>query len=137
MVYTLTRTQWEGAEQKEKFIVQFKKFVESDFKKSKFPLWFYKRLSMTFGHIAHYNQGGFYATFFEDTKGKLDFLKITQYPIYGDPAFTYSDAERVIQAWVKEKGIIDTYTKRLADEIEASEKAILATLKNKYEGAHI
>jgi hypothetical protein len=127
-------TQWDTAEQKAKFANQFAKFVLSDFAASRFPHWFYNRLSMTFGHIAHYNQGGFYSTWFADTAGKLDFLKRTvEHPHYGDPSFTYSDVEKVLHEWVRANGFITTYTDKLRKEREASERATLAALKAKYE----
>ena len=33
---------------------------------------------MTFGHIAHYNQSGFYSEFFESTMDKVRFLEQTR-----------------------------------------------------------
>lgn len=129
-----TPTKWDTAEQKEKFVSQFKRFVESDFAQSKFPKWFYQRLSNCFGHIAHYNQGGFYATFFESTQDKVQFLEQSlNSPCYGDPAFTYSDAERVIQDWLREGNWLEKYQDLGQREREASERATLARLKEKYE----
>src|SRR3990167_862659 len=61
---TYTATEFDTAADKEKFELQFKRFVMSDFAENKFPNWFYKSLSMTFGHIAHYNKAGFYSTFY-------------------------------------------------------------------------
>ena len=89
---------------------------------------------MTFGHIAHYNQGGFYSVFFETLQGKVDFLEQSlDYPCYGDPAYTYSDAERVIQNWLRDGGWVGHYTARLSQAVEQTERAILARLKEKYE----
>ena len=70
-----TSTQWDSADRKAAFAKQFIRFVQSDFAKSKFPKAFYVRLSMTFGHIAHYNQGGFFETFFTTTQDKVRFLR--------------------------------------------------------------
>lgn len=126
-------TKWDSAEQKEKFMKHFLRFVEKDFPESLFFDWFYKRLSNTFGHIAHYNRAGFYGEFFTSTEGKLDFLHLTlQHPCYGDPAFTYSDVERAIQDVIRERGFTETYKKKLAGETEAGERAELARLKAKY-----
>lgn len=50
-----TDTPSAAKEAKVKFCEQFVRFVESDFAPSAFPKWFYQRLSMTFGHIAHYD----------------------------------------------------------------------------------
>ena len=90
-------------------------------------------MSNTFSHIAHYNRGGFWDTFFTCTADKVRFLKMTvQYPCYGDPAWTFSDVEQAVQAWLKAEGTLEQYQQRLADEIEAGERALLARLQEKY-----
>lgn len=94
-----TPTQFSTVQDKEKFLKHFHRFVKSDYKWTLFHKWFYVRLSMCFGHIAHYNRMGFFVTFFEDAEGIERFWRETmQYPCYGDPAYTYSDVEKVIQA---------------------------------------
>lgn len=114
---TYTPTSCSTAADKAKFLRQFQKFVESDFAPSKFPKWFYNRLSMTFGHIAHYNKGGFFGTFFESTRDKVEFLRQTLgYGCYGDAGFTYCDVERDIQSWLREQSTLAQYqtkTRRL------------------------
>ncbi len=131
-----TPTQWATAEDKAMFANHFVRFAQAGFPRTLFYKWFYARLSRTFGHIAHYDQGGFYATWFDSTQDKLEFLKRTvehgDHP-YGDPVFTYSDVERVIARWVIEEGLIKTYADRLAQEVEAEERAMLAKLQNKYQ----
>jgi hypothetical protein len=129
-----TATKWDTVEDKQKFERQFKRFVESDFDFKKFPKWFYTRLSMCFGHIAHYNQAGFYDEFFRSTEGKAQFLELTvNYPCYGDPTFTYSDVEKVLRAWVTEKGLIEKYRRQSSREVETAERSELDRLKAKYE----
>ncbi|MHA2046150.1 MAG: hypothetical protein ACW99G_15265 [Candidatus Thorarchaeota archaeon] len=97
-----TPTQFDTAEQKAKFANHFVKFVESGFKREKFPKWFYTRLSMTFGHIAHYNLDGFYAQWFTTTERQMEFLNHTlNHPCYGQPEYTYSDVEKEIIEWLK------------------------------------
>lgn len=94
-----------SVEPKVKFIQQFIRFVDGGFKRSDFPKWFYVRLSMCFGFIAHYNQEGFYQTYFENDSDKLDFrMAVLRYPCYGSPEYTYCDAERIIQEYLKSKG---------------------------------
>ena len=128
-----TATQWNTEADKAKFVRQFKAFVESDFAESKFPKWFYTRLSMTFGHIAHYNQGGFYATFFGNVADKVCFLKQTvQAGCYGSPEFTYCDCEREIQDWLREQGTLAKYETAFAAACEASARATMARLNLKY-----
>jgi hypothetical protein len=131
-------TEFHTAEDKAKFANQFVKLVESDFSKNMFPKWFYTQLSMTFGHIAHYNQMGFYDEFFRDTKGKIDFLKITiYYPYSGDAAYTYSDVERVLAHWVLGERITEKYEGLLNREVELFERGELHRLKSKYEKSNV
>lgn len=128
-----TPTKWDTADKKAIFGKQFIKFVQSDFARSKFPKTFYQRLSMTFGHIAHFNQGGFFETFFTTTEGKVRFLSMTlAHPCYGDPAWTYSDVERALQTWLREHDVLARYEARLTEETEADERAVLARLQAKY-----
>jgi hypothetical protein len=110
-----TATQWEDAEEKAEFGRQFIRFVESDFVLKEFHNQFYRRLSHTFGHIAHYGFQGFYEEFFENTEGKLRFLKqVVDHPCYGDPTYTYCDVERALQTWLRENGVVAKYEERLS-----------------------
>ena len=54
------------------------------------------------------------------------------HPCYGDPAWTYSDVERALQAWLQADGTLARYCKQLVEEIEAGERAQLARLQAKY-----
>jgi hypothetical protein len=111
-----TATQWEPAEHKAEFARAFIGFVESDFDRRKFTDKFYRRLSNTFGHIAHYNRAGFYDTFFTTTEDKVRFLRQTaDHTCAGDPACTYSDVERALQAWMSHNSILTRYEQRLAE----------------------
>lgn len=131
-----TATQWDSAADKAKFANQFVRFVESDFKSTLFPKWFYNRLSNTFGHIAHYNQAGFFDTFFVSLAGKIRFLEATlQGGGYGDPTFTYSDVERVLKTWVLEKNLLASYQETLSRAINAAEFEQYQQLKAKFEAA--
>jgi len=128
-----TPTKWEGADKKAKFARQFIRFVQSDFAKCQFPKTFYVRLSLTFGHIAHFNQSGFFDTFFATTEGKVRFLRMTlAHPCWGDPAFNYSDVERALQSWLREGAVLSKYELRLADETEVEERAVLLKLQAKF-----
>ena len=128
-----TPTQWDTAQDKAAFAKQFVRFLQSDFAAKHFTDKFYRRLSNTFGHIAHYNRGGFWDTFFTTTADKVRFLERTlQHPCYGDPAWTYSDVERALQGWLQVDGTLDRYRQRLAEETEAAERAELVRLQRKY-----
>lgn len=130
---TFAPTQWDSATTKAAFARQFIKFVESDFSMKSFPKTFYTRLSMTFGHIAHYNQIGFFDTFFRSTVDKVRFLRMTlRHSCCGDPKFTYCDVEKFLQNWLEENEILDKYEYRLDCELEEGERAMLASLKLKY-----
>jgi hypothetical protein len=128
-----TATKWEGPDKKANFARQFIRFVEADFARAKFAHTFYLRLSLTFSHIAHYNQGGFYETFFTTTADKVRFLRMTlAHPCYGDPTYTYSDVERALQSWLHQNDVLAKYEQTLAEEEEAAERAELAWLQAKF-----
>jgi hypothetical protein len=129
-----TPTQWDTAEDKAKFANHFLNFVESGFAESKFPKWFYKRLSMTFGHIAHFDQSGFFAEFFTTTRGRVDFIRQTlQYPGYGDPGYTYCDVEKVLQVALLEMNVLEKVRRDHEQAVETSERGELSRLKAKYQ----
>lgn len=97
----LSPTQFSTVEDKIKFANQFVAFCDSGFSPQKFPKWFYTRLSMCFGMIAHYNQSGFYNYYFERAT-PVDFIQdVLNYPCYGQAEFTYCDIEKQIQNWLK------------------------------------
>lgn len=127
-------TQWSTAKEKANFANTFVKFVLSGFDRKHWTKSFYTRLSNTFGHIAHYNQEGFWAEWFESTGQKLAFLKqAAVYPCYGDPTYTYSDVEKALQAWVRESGLIDQYRRDLLNEGEEQDRRTYERLRKKFE----
>jgi hypothetical protein len=128
-----TPTKFDTAADKAWFANQFVKFVESGFEQHHFTDRFYRRLSNTFSHIAHFNRLGFWETFFATTEGKVRFLEITQrHPCFGDPAWTYSDAERILQSWLAVDGTLAKWRERLAGEVEAGERAEFERLRSKF-----
>ena len=128
-----TPTQWDTAQDKAAFAKQFVRFVQSDFAAKHFTKKFYQRLSMTFGNIAHFNRAGFWDEFFTSTADKVRFLEQTlQHPCYGDSAWTYSDVEQALQAWLRADGTLERYRQQLAEETESGERAELVRLRGKY-----
>lgn len=128
-----TPTQWNTVEDKEKFAEHFKKFVANGFKAQDFHQWFYNRLSQTFGHIAHYNIEGFYATFFTTMEDKIRFLEhCSAWPCYGDPEYTYSDVEFYLKRWMQETNVIEEMRQVLAEETREQEIALRDALLEKY-----
>ena len=93
------------AEEKAKFANKFVSFVANGMKREDFTQAFYKRLSMCFGHIAHYNIDGFYTEWFSDNNKKYGFLlhALSCYPV-GDPKFCFSDVENELQNWLRDSG---------------------------------
>src|SRR5579885_967217 len=125
-----TPTQFDTAEDKAKFANHLMPFIAEDFLDTLFTKKFYTRLSMTFGHIAHFDKAGFYETWFVDLSRKVEFLKnILRHVSMGDPSFTYVDVERAVKGWLFESGLAEKYQARLAQAIEASERAELARLQ--------
>lgn len=95
-------TKWDTAEQKAKFANHLVKFVEMGCPWELFHDWFYTRLSTTFGHIAHYNRLGFYETWFRTATERKHFVRhLLEHPNYGQPDYTYCDAEKAIQEYVR------------------------------------
>jgi len=96
-----TPTHWDTADEKARFANHLVRFVDTGCKWTLFHTWFYRRLSMCFGHIAHYNKAGFYATWFTQHRG--DFLEhLLQHRCYGDPTYTYSDVEQALQCYYRQ-----------------------------------
>ena len=94
-------TKWNSAADKARFANHFVRFVESGFRRTLFHKWFYVRLSMTFGHIAHYDINGFFAHFFETPEDRLMFVEqCIRHACYGDPTWTYSDVEKELRKWL-------------------------------------
>ena len=94
----LMPTKWNTVKDKEKFLRHFERFLKSGCKRTLFHKWFYTRLSMCFGFIAHYNINGFYSEKFS-TQARINNFRneVREWPCYGDPSYTFSDCERIIQ----------------------------------------
>jgi hypothetical protein len=129
-----TPTQWDSADDKAWFAIHFVKFVTSGFEQKHFTDRFYRRLSNTFGHIAHYNRHGFWVTYFTTTEDKLRFLEITLgHPCYGDSEWTYSDVERALQSWLTDEGTVEAFRQKFAVEKETAERAQYERLRVKFQ----
>jgi hypothetical protein len=130
-----TATKWNTADDKASFANTLCRFIAADFKTSLFTDKLYRRLSDTFGHIANFDKNGFIAVFFEDLRGKVDFLEQTiSWRPCGDPAWTYSDVERAILRRLKACDILGAYRAMRAAEVEGLERELLRRLAAKYDG---
>ena len=128
-----TPTQGVSAQDKADFANAFVRFVENGFQQAHFTEKFYRRLCQTFGHAAHYNQATFYRTFFATSMDKVRFLGQTvEHEPVGDPAYTFSDAERLLRKWVLESHAIDRLEKTAAHAQNRAEREQLKRLLDKH-----
>ena len=68
-------TKFMSAVEKEKALKDWQRFIESDFDKARFTKLLYNHLIQHCSFIAHYNQQGFYGTYFEDPERTTRFLQ--------------------------------------------------------------
>lgn len=124
--------------QKLRFCAHFVRFVEADCPWSLFHEPFYRRLSMTFDHIAHVNRRGFYEKWFSSLARRVAFLEHTlTYRPVGNPAWTYSDAETLLIWWLRhETDAPARWRAAHATEVRAAELQQLAALLEKYPDDH-
>ena len=128
-----TATKFSTAADKAEFGNTLLRFIESEWASVLFTKSFYNRLSMCFGHIAHYNRAQFYEEWFSSLAAQVRFLKHTlRFPCYGDPEYTFSDVERAIQQEISNRNYLTRYELRLAEEHQAADLALLRQLENKY-----
>jgi hypothetical protein len=128
-----TATKFSIAADKAEFGNTFLHFIESEWARTAFSKSFYNRLSMCFGHIAHYCRSQFYEEWFSSLGAQVRFLKHTlRFPCYGDPEYTFSDVERAIQREIGIRNCLARYELRLAEEQQATDLALLRQLESKY-----
>ena len=126
-------TKFSTAEDKASFGNTFLHFIESECARTAFSKSFYNRLSMCFGHIAHYCRSQFYDEWFSSLAAQVRFLKHTlRFPCYGDPEYTFSDVERAIQREIVNRNYLARYELRLAEEQQATDLVLLRQLESKY-----
>jgi hypothetical protein len=123
-----TGTEFAGAADKADFANHLVRFILAGFPRSLFHKGFYERLSNTFGHIAEYNQAGFWSTWFSNPTAQQQFIKraLDCLPM-GQPEFCWVDVERVVQRWIKdhltEIGEVLVKSQLAFEEAVAKEKA--------------
>src|ERR1035441_10221388 len=75
----------------------------------------------------------FYETWFTCDHDRLRFLEKTlKWPCWGDPEYTFSDVERVIQQEVRKRNYLARYQLRRAEAERASDMETLRRLEAKY-----
>jgi hypothetical protein len=128
-----TATKFSTAADKAEFGNTLLRFIESEWASALFTKSFYNRLSMCFGHIAHYCRSQFYDEWFSSLAAQVRFLKHTlRFPCYGDPEYTFSDVERAIQREIVNRNYLARYELRLAEEQQTTDLVLLRQLESKY-----
>ena len=95
-----TATQYSTAEEKARFCAAFVRFVLRGFARKLFKPEFYRRLSNIFGHIANYDETGFWEVWFSTPAKQRQFVRrIHEWVPVGDPHFCWSDVERELKSW--------------------------------------
>jgi len=131
---TKTKTEMKVEKGREKFAKHFKRFVEKGFPQTLFYKAFYNRIMLMRGHIAHYDQGGFYEAHFSTPQRRANFLnRWAHLPIYGDPTYTWSDVEEDLAGWLRENPQYEEKERNTHNQlVEQAERAELARLTAKY-----
>jgi len=131
-----TATKFSTASDKAEFGNALLRFVDSAWEPALFTKSLYNRLSMCFGHIAHYNRAQFYEEWFSSLTAQVRFLKHTlRFPCYGDPEYTFSEVEKAIQREIENSNYLARYELHLAEEQQATDLALLRQLETKYRTA--
>lgn len=132
-----TATHFDTAAEKATAMEQLARFAEAGFPRKAFTKRLYHHLNLhLFHHIAHYNIDGFYDVWFSTLARQADWVNYALHArAYGEPAWTWSDAEEAFQGWLADSGIAELVYRRAADAKEAAERAALARLLAKYPDA--
>ena len=127
-------TKFHSADDKAWFANHLTRFVAGDFPESQFTEKFYRILSNTFGHIAHYSKLGFYDRFFRFTPAKIEFIDETMaWRRGGDPHCTFSDVERAVRDRIRKSELLLALKALHAAEVTAAERAEFERLRVKFD----
>ena len=129
-----TPTQWDTAQDKQKWLDRFIRFLELGCPYSRFTNPLYRRLSIMFGHIALRDRAGFYSTWFDDAGKRADFIEHTLLSrIVGDPTDTWSDVEHALQNWLWGNPTLTTgYRDRAWAEAESNDFLTVVNILNNH-----
>lgn len=133
-----TSTEYDSAKEKAKWANAMVNFIEKGFREQDFTKRVYDGLYIhLYDHIAHYNQWGFYSEWFSTDRKRLEwFLYALDNVPHGSPRnWLWDDVEIAFAGWIRESGLIEEYSERIAKATEERERALLAQLKVKYEQA--
>lgn len=128
-----TPTKWKTAEDKATWCTRMVAFILADFAPWKFKKGLYQPLSNMYMHIAHYNLEGFYEVWFRNWDGRYRWcLNAQNHPKYGDPTYTWCDAEQELVTWLLANDIEQQCSDQAAKMLEMKEIAHLQRLQEKY-----
>ena len=128
-----TPTKWNTAEDKADFANKLLNFMLTGFLAGRFTEKLYTRLSMCYGHIAHFDRQGFSETWFDSPESIASFVNhLMQWPCHGDAGYTFSDVERAIQREAARLNLVAKVNEAAARSTQQRELALLSTLENKY-----
>ena len=126
-------TKWSTADEKAAFGNALLDFMLTGFLAGRFTEKLYARLSMCYGHIAHFNRQGFSETWFDSPESIASFVNhLMQWPCHGDAGYTFSDVERAIQREAVRLNLVAKVNEAAASSIRQRELALLDALENKY-----
>lgn len=127
-------TKFHDAEAKARAANALASFVETGFEVRRFTKAIYNALYLhLFGHIAHFNQGGFYAEWFSSVEDRIRWCeRVLDWVPYGDPEHTWVDVGRALQKWFKGTNILARLREQADDDAlyESVYRIAAATLKH-------
>jgi len=112
------------AEEKEKVLKSWKRFIKSGFQEKSFTSRLYSHLTLHCSFIAHYDKAGFYSTYFTNPESAAKFIR--QF----DKDFDYISAEYGTDIWVSVGDFVDLNL-AMCKEIEKSKKELYRKLQEK------
>lgn len=134
-----TATKFDTAAEKAKRANELAVFVQAGMPESRFTkIGVYHTLYQhLFGHIAHYDQWGFFGTWFSTPEQRAEWIEYAlrggmMGAFYGDPAYTWVDVERAFVEWLDGTDLPDRFRREANGTVEARERAQLAALQEKY-----
>lgn len=126
-------TKWSTTDEKVVFGNNLLHFMLTGFLAERFTEKLYSRLSMCFGHVAHFDRQGFAETWFDSPESIASFVNhLMQWPCHGDPGYTFSDVERAVQREAARLNLVAKVNEAAASSIQQRELALLDALEKKY-----
>lgn len=134
-----TATKFDSAEEKAKRANQLAVFIQAGMPASRFTKngVYHTLYQHMFGHIAHYNESGFFSEWFSTPAQRAEWIRYALncgwygHPV-GNPAFTWVDVETAIIEWLTDTDMLTRFEREANEAVETRERAQLAALQEKY-----